>query len=384
MPPSLYLHIPFCRVRCTYCDFNTYAGLSAVFASYVEALCREITVMGRYRHKPPVQTIFIGGGTPTVLSIAQLKTILSACAEAFDVSPQAEITAEANPGTVDAAYLRQLRKLGVNRISFGAQSFNPAELAMLGRLHSAEAISRTVEDARRAGFDNLNLDLIYGLPGQSLARWQDTLNQAVALAPEHLSLYSLTLEEGTRLHAQVEQGLLPQPDPDQAAEMYELADRMLPVYGYAQYEISNWSKPDRECRHNLTYWLNEPYLGCGPGAHSSEAGQRWWNVPAVPDYLNALTGAPESAAHPAMEADEIISARLAMAETMMLGLRLTRDGVFMPAFEARFGQTVESVFGAEIARLKALALLTEKDQRLRLTPQARLLGNQVFMAFLPD
>lgn len=384
MPLSLYLHIPFCRARCTYCDFNTYAGQEALFAPYVEALCREIRAMGCFRQKPPVQTIFIGGGTPTALSTAQLGTILATCVQAFDVSPQAEITSEANPGTVDAAYLRRLRELGVNRISFGAQSFNPAELALLGRIHSVEAVSQTVENARLAGFDNLGLDLIYGLPKQSPAQWQNTLAQAVALAPEHLSLYSLTLEEGTRLHAQVEQGLLPTPDPDQAAEMYELADRMLPLYGYAQYEISNWSKPGRECRHNLTYWLNEAYLGCGPGAHSSEAGQRWWNMPALADYLSALAGAPECAAHPAREGGEIISTRLAMAETMMLGLRLTREGVSTAAFEARFRQTVSGVFGAEIAKLKALALLTEEGQRLRLTAQARLLGNQVFMAFLPD
>lgn len=385
MPISLYIHIPFCRVRCTYCDFNTYTGLEAYFARYTQALVREITLMGNYRNRPPVKTIFIGGGTPTVLPAAQLESILAACRTAFDVLPHAEITTEANPGTVDQSYLSNLRNIGINRISFGVQSFIPGELEMLGRLHSAPDIAKTVLAARNAGFDNLSLDLIFDLPGQTLHGWRETLAQAIKLEPEHLSLYSLTLEEGTVLRTQVEQRVFPSPDSDLAADMYELADKLLDDNGYTQYEISNWSRKNRECRHNLTYWRNEPYLGFGPGAHSSEAGQRWWNIKTVPEYIRAINNAsPATHLRPALDDYETIEPRLAMGETMMLGLRLTGEGVSLPDFEARFGQSAATVFGSEIAKLKTLNLLIEEDQRLKLTPQARLLGNQVFMDFLPD
>ncbi|MFQ5578332.1 MAG: radical SAM family heme chaperone HemW [Anaerolineae bacterium] len=384
-PLSLYLHIPFCRVKCTYCDFNTYAGLEALFDDYTRALSQEITAMGRNRQRPPVHTIFIGGGTPTALPVSGLEAILAACRNAFAVAPGAEITSEANPGTVNAPYLRRLRRLGVNRLSLGAQSFQPAELRMLGRLHSAGAIGQTVAAARRAGFDNLNLDVMYGLPGQTLAAWHNTLTRAVALRPEHLSLYSLTLEPDTPLLARVTRGDLPRPDPDLAAEMYGLVDAMLVANGYTQYEISNWCLPGRECRHNLTYWRNRPYLGMGPGAHSFEANRRWWNVKPVPRYLTLAAAAPGSGhPHPALDGDEAISPVLEMGETVILGLRLTREGVSLPAFEARFGQPLAAVFGPAIRKLKALHLLQEETQRLRLTPQARLVSNQVFIHFLPD
>ena len=381
---SLYLHIPFCRVKCTYCDFNTYAGLEDLFQTYTGALAQEINVMGAYRNRPLLRTIFIGGGTPTVLTIAQLERILAACYEAFDILPGAEITSEANPGTVNEAYLRDLTGLGINRLSFGAQSFAPGELHMLGRLHSAEAIGETIIAARRAGANNLNLDLIYGLPNQALATWRDTLARAVALEPEHISLYSLTLEKGTALRAQVVRGELPLPEADLAAEMYELAGELLDPAGYAQYEISNWCKPGYECQHNLTYWRNQPYLGCGPGAHSSENNKRWWNVKPVPHYLKLINHLDQAThPHPAIAGFEEIDRPLAMAETMILGLRLTQQGVSLADFESRFGVSPTTVFGEAIAKLKTLQLLQEEKQRLRLTPPARLLGNQVFIHFLP-
>ncbi len=379
---SLYIHIPFCAKKCTYCDFNTYADMDESYAPYVDALCREISAMGAHRKRPAVQTIFIGGGTPTVLSISQLRQILQTCSTAFDLSPTAEITSEANPGTVDEYYLRQMLTLGINRISIGAQSFNPAELSMLGRIHAADDISATVAAARRAGIANLNLDLIYALPNQILASWKNTLAQTIALSPEHISLYSLTLEHGTALRAQVARGEFPAPDSDTAADMYELADKLLARAGYAQYEISNWAKPTFECAHNLTYWRNEPYLAMGAGAHSFDEGQRWWNVRAVGQYIEMMSVASETHAHPAQADFETIDSRLAMGETMMLGLRLTREGVSFSAFEARFGVSMASVFEKEIDKLKTLGLLEEADQRLRLTVSGRLLGNQVFAEFL--
>ncbi len=383
-PFSLYIHIPFCRKKCSYCDFNTYAGLDGSFGPYTAALCRELAAPGAFRRRPPVSTIFIGGGTPTVLPIKQLADILAACRAAFDVLPQAEITSEANPGAVDEACLRDLLSFGVNRFSFGAQSFNEAELTMLGRIHAAADIGKTVAAARRAGAQNLNLDLIYGLPRQTLRAWRHTLLQAVALQPDHLSLYSLTLERGTALRAQVARGELPPPDTDLAADMYELAAEVLQVNGYAQYEISNWCKPGRACRHNLTYWRNLPYLGFGPGAHSFAEKTRWWNVRPVPTYINRLA-ALEARAHPrpAMAGSETIDIALEMGETMMLGLRLTAEGVSTADFETRFNRPVTDVFGPQIKKLKALGLLTEDSRRLKLTPAARLVGNLVFAEFLP-
>ena len=381
---SLYIHIPFCAKKCTYCDFNTYADMDESYAPYVDALCREISTMGAHRKRPPVRTIFIGGGTPTVLLISQLRQILQSCFAAFDILPNAEITSEANPGTVNENYLREMMALGINRISFGAQSFNPAELSMLGRIHAADDIGKTVASARRAGFRNLNLDLIYALPNQDLASWQNTLTQTINLSPEHISLYSLTLEHGTALRAQVARGELPAPDSDTAADMYELADALLAQAGYRQYEISNWAKPAFECAHNLTYWRNEPYLGMGAGAHSFENEHRWWNVRAVGRYIEMMSTAGDAHSHPAQADFEAIDRRLEMGETMMLGLRLTQEGVSFSAFEARFGTPMAAVFGNIIDKLKTLGLLEEADQRLRLTSSGRLLGNRVFAEFLPD
>lgn len=391
---SFYIHIPFCRLKCAYCNFNTYANLDEHYNDYVQALTAEIQAMGAYWQRPVMKTAFIGGGTPTVLSIRQLKRILDASHRAFNILPQAEITSEANPGTVNEAYLRDLLALGVNRLSFGAQSFNDTELKLLGRLHTAAEIGDTVAAARRAGAQNINLDLIYGLPQQRLNTWRNTLQQTIALQPEHISLYSLTLERGTALHAQVARGELPAPDSDLAADMYELADELLSNAGYTQYEISNWSKVGRECNHNLTYWRNQPYLSVGAGAHSfmprsadfqsaAQNGKRWWNVKSVPHYIEKLAANGKTPnPHPSLDDWEEIDRQLEMAETVILGLRLTQEGVLLPAFESRFGQSLGQVFGPQVKKLKALALLQEKDQRLRLTPQARLIGNQVFMEFL--
>lgn len=383
---ALYLHVPFCRQMCTYCHFNTFAGLEHLYEPYSKALAREIELMGGHRKQPTLHSIFLGGGTPTVLSIAQLSHIFAAVQQAFVVAPDAEITIEANPVTLDAAYLYGLRELGVNRLSFGAQSFNATELHLMNRDHDVAAIFRTVALARQAGFHNLSFDLIFGLPTQTLSAWRHTLEQAIALGTENISLYGLTLERGTAMRAQVVRGDLPEPDPDLGADMYELTESMLAEAGLQQYEISNWARPGFESRHNLTYWRNQPYLGCGPGAHSFEAGRRWWNLRPVPRYLQTLAALAEETAHPhpSLDAEETIDQRLEMGETMMMGLRLTREGVHRADFAARFGQSLESVFGSEIVRLKQLGLLSETDQRLLLTPQGRLLGNQVFLAFLPD
>ena len=243
MTPSLalYLHIPFCAVRCHYCDFNTYAGLDGLFERYAAALIREIRTAGAARGRPTAHTIFIGGGTPTVLPSDLLAQILAACRDAFDIAPDAEITSEANPGTVDQARFSALRAMGVNRLSMGVQSFDDEELRWLGRIHGAAEAETAFSAARAAGFTNINLDFIFGLPDQRPETWARTLRRAVELGPEHLSLYSLIVEHGTPLADQVRRGLISEPDDDLAADMYEAASESLAAAGYAQYEISNWA-----------------------------------------------------------------------------------------------------------------------------------------------
>ncbi|MBE2236040.1 MAG: radical SAM family heme chaperone HemW, partial [Anaerolinea sp.] len=308
MSLSLYLHIPFCQRKCPYCDFNTYAGLNRLFEPFTAALVQEIAEAGAARGRPPVRTLFLGGGTPTVLPAELLTQIVDACRAAFDLLPDAEITSEANPGTVDVSRFAALRALGINRLSMGVQSFDPAELAFLGRIHSAGEAVTAFEAARAAGFTNINLDFIYGLPEQSPATWQRTLERAIALAPEHLSLYSLTIEEGTPFGEWAAAGRLAQPSPDLAADLYEIADELLSDAGFVQYEISNWAKPGQmadlptanpqfACRHNLTYWRNQTYLGFGPGAHSSEASRRWATIRPVPEYI-AQINPPAAVASP--------------------------------------------------------------------------------------
>lgn len=389
-PVALYLHIPFCASRCHYCDFNTYAGLDVFFAPYTAALSQEIRMAGAARARPVVPTIFIGGGTPTILPPAFLAQLLAACREAFDIAPDAEVTSEANPGTVDQAHFAALRALGVNRLSMGVQSFDDAELRWLGRIHDAAGAETAFAAARSAGFTNINLDLIFGLPGQQPETWARTLARAVTLSPEHLSLYSLTVEQGTPLADQVHRGLIAEPDDDLAAELYETACTFLAQNGYTQYEISNWAKdespptasPERRptfgCRHNLVYWRREPYLGFGAGAHSFEAERRWWNVRPVPEYLSRLASgqSPEAGC-------ETIERRLALGEAMMLGLRLVDEGVTDTRFRAQFGVGLEEVFRVEIGRVVARGLLERRPDGVRLTPAGRLLGNQVFAEFLP-
>jgi len=420
MTYSLYLHIPFCRHRCAYCDFNTYAGQQSLIPAYVKALCREIQVVGRGGGSVGFQddsgtagaihTVFFGGGTPSLLSPAHFDSILSTIRANGRLHPEAEITIEANPGTVGLSTLRALRSLGVNRISFGVQSANPEELRMLEREHSFLDVIRAVEWARKAGFEDLNLDLIYGLPEQRTATWRATVERAVDLHPEHLSLYALTLEHGTPFGRWAARGLLPLPDPDLAAEMYEWASDHLALEGYVQYEISNWgldsrmkrtggtlpsgltSAPSHACRHNLQYWRGLPYLGVGAGAHGYVGGVRYSNVLRIKTYLDRLEMRDTAASStfplsPAAVNQHRNTPREDMDEFMLTGLRLTREGVSADEFQRRFDCQLEERYGTEIRRFVDLGLLELLDEgsdgaRVRLTPRGRLLGNQVFMSFV--
>nr|WP_290666443.1 radical SAM family heme chaperone HemW [Ardenticatena sp.] len=395
-PLGIYIHIPFCAARCIYCDFNTYIDLDHLKSGYVDAAIREIEMVGEALHRPPASTIFFGGGTPTALSPEQIARLINACHRAFDLAPMVECTVEANPGSVDVASLRALRAAGVNRLSFGVQSFDDATLRFLGRIHSAADARRAVEDAHHAGFDNINLDLIYGLPRQSLDAWQATLESALALAPTHLSVYALIVEPGTPLQRSIERGEIPPPDDDVAAEQYEWTMERLASAGYTHYEISNWAlaqpgdglTPRLASQHNLIYWRNQFYVGIGAGAHSYVRGVRYANVRHPQTYINSVMRGqmPDDLPAPALDpaTRDPIDALLAQSEQMLLGLRLVREGVSAMLFARRFGCSLKARFGATIEALQARGLLVWDDDRLCLTPRGLLLANQVMVAFLPD
>lgn len=386
MPTSLYFHIPFCAHRCAYCDFNTYAGQADSIPAYVAALCNEIKAVGAARPGLEVGTIFFGGGTPSLLDSAHFEDIFQAVQASFALTADAETSLEANPGTVSPHSLLALRRVGFNRISYGVQSANPYELRMLERIHSYSDVVDAVRWSRRAGFDNLNLDLIYGLPEQTLETWQTTVRLIAGLRPEHISAYALTLEHGTPFGRWAAKGLLPIPDPDLAAEMYEWVSEFLAASGYVQYEISNWALPGRECRHNLQYWRNLDYLGLGAGAHGYAAGVRYSNVLRIKTYIDRLASPFTGTTFPLSPAtvnQHRNRLREDMDETMMTGLRLTGEGVSLAVFKQRFGQDLTEVYAVEIDSLTRLGLLELlAGDRLRLTPRGRLLGNQVFMHFV--
>ena len=389
---ALYVHIPFCETKCPYCDFNTYAGIEHMMPAYVEALAVEIERWGDMLGRPAMTTLFMGGGTPSYLPAHDLEAVLSAVRRAFEVTPDAEATMEANPGDLLGDAPVSLAQLGFNRLSVGVQSLDDGLLRLLGRRHTAQDVADAFRAVRRAGFDNVNLDLMYGLPLQSMAQWRDTLDGALALGPEHLSLYCLTLEEGTPMEQQVRLGEIPEPDADLAADMYLHAEELLEREGYRHYEISNWARPGLESRHNLTYWRNGPYLGVGPGAHSYLGRWRFHNLLSPREYVRRMAGQGSTGGAPAALSEEAIRQiavvggvgrvddALEMAETMMMGLRLD-EGVELASFESRFGRSLDAVFGEQLAELTGFGLLERDDGVVRLTARGRLLGNEVFLRF---
>lgn len=388
---ALYLHIPFCTSKCGYCDFNSYEGLDHVVPDYTPALLREMELWAPAARSYRVDTIFFGGGTPSLTAIDDMRLIADGLHSLFDVSPGAEWTLEANPTELTREHLEGLRGIGVNRLSMGVQSMHADELELLEREHSPERVVQAVQDARAAGFDNLNLDLIFGLIGHSLDRWQSTLEQVLAFDPEHLSCYALTVEPGTALYYRVQKGILQDPDPDLAAEQYEWTRERLARAGYQQYEISNWAKPGRACRHNLVYWRAEPYLGMGAGAHSFFVGRRMANVDSPARYVEAVnTSYEERHASPTGRAElrqvaggETPDEETLRADAMILGLRLM-EGVATDEFRQRFGVSVDDAFGSALQRHERLGLLERAEDRVRLTERGLLLANEVFVDLLPD
>jgi len=380
---SLYLHIPFCHTRCHYCDFNTYAGMLPLREPYVRALLTEIALAGEMaRHADETRrrsrTIFFGGGTPSLLTVKQITRLLESCRASFLLDEDAEISLEANPGTLNREQLQGLRAAGVNRLSMGAQSFDAELLHTLGRIHSPEEITQAVHFARQAGFTSLNLDFMFGLPDQTMRHWQETLDEALKLHPEHLSLYSLIIEEGTPFYTWTHEGRITPGDEDLCADMYEYAEERLRAEGYENYEISNWSLPGHQCRHNLTYWQNLPYIGMGAGAHSFFAGKRFSDVLDPQAYIRQL----KAGQMPMAESEEV-SQLQEMTETAFLSLR-TAVGLHLPTFAARFGMTFAAFVGDRLKDVAKAGLLEDTGEWLRLSEHGRLLGNEVFFRLLPD
>ncbi len=288
MSAGIYVHVPFCLTRCGYCDFNAYAGLDHLAPRYVRALEAEADLHAPAWTNQMVTAVFLGGGTPTTLDPRDLVELLSHLRSAFAVSPDAEITIEANPDTVDEVKLAALLEAGYTRLSMGAQSFDPSVLRALERVHEPASVRRAFVDARAAGYGNVNLDLIYGADGETLGSWRHSLEETIALAPEHVSAYALTVEPATPLGRKIAAGVVLAPDPDLQADMFAVACQLLREAGYEHYEVSNWAKPGFECRHNLGYWQRRPYLGLGAGAHSYRDGRRWWNLRPPEQYMEAV------------------------------------------------------------------------------------------------
>jgi putative oxygen-independent coproporphyrinogen III oxidase len=363
MTAGLYVHVPFCLTRCGYCDFNAYAGLGHLASRYVDALEAEAGLWADEWRGERFGSVFFGGGTPTTLDTSDLARLLTGLRERFDFEAGAEVTIEANPDTVDEAKLAGLREAGYTRLSMGAQSFDQQVLGALERVHGPASVRRAFAAARAAGHTNVNLDLIYGANGETLASWRRTLEETIALRPEHVSAYALTIEPATPLGRKLQAGLVPGPEPDLQADMFDLACELLGEAGYGHYEVSNWAFPGFECRHNLGYWRKQPYLGLGAGAHSYRDGRRWWNVRPPAEYLDVVEHG-----QPPVGGEERLTPEDERLEEVFLKLRIL-EGVPVASVD----RDVASAFTEQ-------GLLRRRDGHLVPTERGMLLLNELVLA----
>ena len=366
-PIGLYVHVPFCASKCAYCDFASYAGREADIPRYVDAVVREITRRGAETGHPKADTIFLGGGTPSLLDEFQVTRILDALFKVFPIEDNAEITCECNPGTLAALFAQALRKAGVNRLSMGAQASQARLLRLIGRVHDWEQVIASVAIARTAEFDNINMDLMFGLPSQTVSDVRETLEAAIALSPTHLSCYGLMVEEGTPICRDITAGKLALPDEEVERDMYELARQTLAEHGFHQYEISNFAREGYACRHNVGCWTRVPYLGFGCAAHSFFEECRTMN----PSKLDAYLAGEEPKT-------EQISKEEARFESMMLGLRMTR-GVKNEDFTRMHGMSIREAFGEKLDKPIGGGLLEWHEDALRLTRLGMDLQNSVLV-----
>lgn len=368
---ELYVHLPFCKQKCCYCDFPSWAGREAIMPRYVDALLQEAE---RYGHMT-IETVYIGGGTPSILPAPLMRKLLAGLRARFDIPKGIEWSCEANPGTLTEAWLQEAASGGVNRLSLGMQAYQPALLKTLGRIHDFAAVETSVKLARSAGIRNLNLDLMFGLPGQTRDMWRETLERALSLTPEHLSCYGLIPEEGTALKDDLDAGRLALPDEEDERRMYDDTLTLLAENGFVQYEISNFARPGYACQHNLGYWRQVPYIGLGASAASclpSEgcAYERLANPAKIEDYLNGLP--------PTRERVSPVEARF---ETLMLGLRTT-EGVSEARFERMHGVSLESCYGDRLCALQQRGLIAWRDGWCRLTRRGMDVQNAILVELM--
>lgn len=363
-PSSAYIHIPFCRRKCLYCDFTSYPGRESLFGEYTEALVAEIRAASGKFPLTNISTLYVGGGTPNILPIDLISLVL----DEIRPNPTAEMSIEANPGIKDGSSFRELKTAGFNRLSLGFQSFHDRELRQLGRIHTSGEAVRAFDDANEAGFENIGIDLMYGIPGQTPASWRETIEKALEPGPQHISLYSLTIEEGTPFHDMS----LDLPGEDAEADMYEVAIQILTDAGYVHYEISNFALPGFECRHNINYWKNDQYFGFGAGATSYIEGTRATNSADLEEYIKN-PGVPAFSEH--------LTGRRSMGETMFLGLRML-EGVDIEAFQARYKKDPFDIFNSEINRLADLGFIRFKRNRIMLTKKGLFFANEAFSEFV--
>lgn len=377
MDLGLYLHFPFCKSKCHYCDFNSYPFKNDhQVLSYISALYKEITVYSQKLNHSTIKTIYLGGGTPTILSGDLIYNILNFCKDNFKIDNNVEITIEANPGTLDKKKLERLNEAKINRISLGAQSFNDSLLKKLGRIHTAQDIIDSYYKARESGFDNINIDIMFALPDQTFIDFQNTMKKAVSLKPNHLSLYNLTIEKGTKFFESYKEGKLNLTTEDEEYAMYSWAIKFLEKNDFEHYEISNFACPSKRSIHNQIYWNNQPYLGIGAGAYSFINGYRYMNFKDPTRYIKEV----ENGKLP-IDKGEKLSLRKRMAETIILGLR-TKDGVIYHKFKSRFKVNIEKVFNQQIYKLINLGLLRKDNYKIQLTRKGLFLANNVFREFV--
>lgn len=376
MAAALYIHIPFCAGKCAYCDFVSFAGRGRDMARYICALKKEISARADELKGIEITSIYIGGGTPTFIGADVLCQIMAVIKGAYNISDDCEISCEANPGTVSRKELEKMRAAGINRLSLGVQAAQDGLLKRIGRIHTFEAATQAYRDARATGFDNINLDFMYALPGQTADMWRDTLARAIELSPEHLSLYSLILEDGTRMKAAVDAGKLTLPDEDEEMAMLDITREVLPRAGYERYEISNYCRAGHECRHNVLYWRNGQYLGLGCAAHSRIGDERLFNDDTLEGYIARVenTGSGRADSLALTNEDDAF-------DTLMLGTRMI-CGVELATFSARHGRKILEKLMPDMRSLEARGLASLSDGRFRLTERGLMLQNTVLVELM--
>ena len=377
MDLGLYLHLPFCKSKCHYCDFNSYPLRDDYqLSSYISALYSEIAIYSQKLKNITIKTIYLGGGTPSILSGDSIYNILNFCKNSFKIDKNAEITIEANPGTLDKKKTKRLNEAGINRLSLGAQSFNDSLLKKLGRIHTAQDIIDSYYKARESGFNNINIDIMFALPDQTLIDFQNTMKKAISLKPDHLSLYNLTIEKGTIFFESFKEGKLNLPTEDEEYDMYSWAINFLEKNGFEHYEISNFARPSKRSIHNQIYWYNQPYLGIGAGACSFINRYRYMNFKDPSRYIKEV----ENGKLP-VDKGEKLSLRKRMAETVILNLR-TKDGVVYQKFYNRFKVKMDEIFNQQVDKLVGLGLLRKDNLKIQLTKKGLFLANNVFREFV--